>query len=77
MYRLVQVTATLFALVTYLGAFLYTARTIFPPLPPGGPPRVDQKRSMTNTVVCLFALLAMLATTVTFIEIVSPASNPS
>ena len=75
--RLIQATATVFALAIYLGAFLYTARTIFPPVTTERTPRLAQKRRMANTVITMFALLAMTAATVFFIEIVSPDSNSS
>ena len=76
-FRLVQATATVLALAIYLSAFLYTVRTISPPLTTEGAPRLAQKRWMANTVVALFALLAMTGATVIFIEILSPDSNPS
>ena len=75
--RLVQATATVSALVIYLAAFLYTARTIFPPITTERTPRLAQKRRMANTVIALFALLAMTAAAVIFIEIVAPDSNLS
>ena len=75
LFRLIQATATVSALVIYLAAFLYTARTLFLPTTPVGPPRLAQKRSMASTVVTLSALLAMMAATVIFIEIVSPNTN--
>ena len=75
--RLIQATATVLALAIYLAAFLCTARTLFLPHAPEGPPRLAQKRSMASTVVTLFTLLAMIAATVIFVEIVSPDSNPS
>ena len=71
LFRLIQATATVFALAIYLAAFLYMARTMFPPLVPVGPPRLVQKRRMANTVVTLFTLLAMTAAVVIFTEIVS------
>ena len=72
--RIIQTMTTITATAAYLLAFLYTARTIFPPPTPEGTSRLAQKRRMASSVISLFGILAMSAAVVILIEIISSDS---